>query len=440
MADLLGGYMPSLGKSLEQAMNLKYMQTRQKLAESELADAPMKRQERLYDLTMNHLKSVTDKDDYKDYYDYMQKFNADFLPPPSEFQDQPDEYFQEWKMRQLHADEYVKAYFSSKSEKEKQKNRIALENLEQENREALSKLKAQLEEPYKETPEEREAKKKIMLYHPEEGVERDVTQGEAERLLGADIGWQREKPADWGKRPPAAETWLLPDKTRVRSFTGGRTYVSDTGEEVPMPPNASRIDVRLTGEDLSMMEAQRAAEAELTEEVAQRTSAQMEEAARSGTGPYAMLKASVDRLLGGLGADLLFGKEGFFQDTQENRQALRLLNTLARDALRRGARPSVWIDKRLKDLLPDPDRMFTNPRTEAKKFRTLRSTLLEERRFNNEAISTATTNEEVSKLRAANTEIDRLLSLIGGEEITPRRPTPTLSDEDRALIDKWRTE
>jgi hypothetical protein len=37
MADnLLGGYMPSLGRSMERAMNLKYLQTRQKMAEKEL--------------------------------------------------------------------------------------------------------------------------------------------------------------------------------------------------------------------------------------------------------------------------------------------------------------------------------------------------------------------------------------------------------------------
>jgi len=146
MADnLLGGYMPSLGKSVERAMSLKYMKTRNMLAEKELEDFPMKRQERLYDLSMNHLKSVTDKDDYAGYYKYMQQFGAEHLPPPSEFQDQPDEYFQEWKRQQFAADEYVKDYFVAKSEDRKQANREKLEKLEHENRVKLEKLRHQLE-------------------------------------------------------------------------------------------------------------------------------------------------------------------------------------------------------------------------------------------------------------------------------------------------------
>jgi hypothetical protein len=61
--------------------------------------------------------------------------------------------------------------------------------------------------------------------------------------------------------------------------------------------------------------------------------------------------------------------------------------------------------------------------------------LTTEKLYNNQAILTATDPKEISKYRASNNEIDRLLAMT--KDPTIANPLG-LSEADKALIDKWR--
>lgn len=208
--------------------------------------------------------------------------------------------------------------------------------------------------------------------------------------------------------------YMLKDRSRVTSFDGGRTYRNEAGKAVRMPHDADKISTTLTGADLSMYDAQAKAKAELGKDGGGAAQAgDIAETAEGGTGPYAMAAATVDAVLGGLGVDKLFGAKGLFSDTQENRQVLRTIKQLGKAALMNSSRGAIWEQQKIDKLFPDPDKMITNPRTEAKKFKTLRKILAQERHFNLKAITTANTPEAVGDLTEANLQIDRLLSLIG---------------------------
>ena len=222
--------------------------------------------------------------------------------------------------------------------------------------------------------------------------------------------WEKE-----GKEKDS-QTYLLPDKTTALSFDGGRTYVGGDGISHKMPAGAVKITTTFTGPEMSMLRTQRQVEQEISPQAGQRRPEAMREVAISGTGPYSMLEAAVDKILGGFGVDLVIGKEGLFPDTQENRQMLRAIKQTGKNALMNSARGAIWEQKRIDELFPDPDRFFTNPRTEAQKFKVLRDTLMAERTHNNEAIVTATDPKVVSDLARSNVEIDRLLSLIGRDK------------------------
>lgn len=221
------------------------------------------------------------------------------------------------------------------------------------------------------------------------------------------------------KSPPAAKAgqqYLLDDGRTRTSFDGGRTYEED-GKTYPMPANAIKR-AAITGEEAAMDIAKRQL-GESTDKLAvppdQRD---MVEAAKSGTGPIAMFKAAIDAVLGGAELDTVFGLDGFFPATQENRQALRTIKQIGKAALMNSSRGAIWEQEKIDRLFPDPNKMITNPRTEAKKLKVLRETLLIEKRFNNEAIPSTVTPKELADLRKSNTEIDRLLALIGTGEDT----------------------
>ena len=107
-----------------------------------------------------------------------------------------------------------------------------------------------------------------------------------------------------------------------------------------------------------------------------------------------------------------------------------MIKQVGKQALMNSARGAIWEQKNIDKLFPDPNTFFTNPVTEANKFKVLREVMIEERAVNNKAIVSAISPKEIDKLRTANTDINRLLSLIG--------ETPSmLSAEDEALINKY---
>jgi len=229
---------------------------------------------------------------------------------------------------------------------------------------------------------------------------------------GPEKGW-----APTGRKAPrfakTAQGFLLPDNTTVLSYDGGRTYKGKNGKTLPMPYNAVKTSVTMTGQEIAMMKAKKQAEGTLRGTPGTMPGIMPERAAQKGTGPYRMLAATIDAILGGMGADLLIGKEGFFPDTQENRQLLRTIKQVGKSALMNSSRGAIWEQEKIDKLFPDPNKLFANPRTEARKFKVLREVLLQEKDSNNRAIVAAITPEEVSGLRKSNIDINKLLALIG---------------------------
>jgi hypothetical protein len=218
-----------------------------------------------------------------------------------------------------------------------------------------------------------------------------------------------------GGAEKAGKAFLLPDnETTVLSFDGGRTFKGEDGKTHPMPPGALPLNVTISGDELNALKAQQQVSEEL-ETTTTPPATDPIEAAKAGTGPRASVAAAFDAVAGGLGLDTLIGKEGLFKNTQDSRQFLRTVKQEVSSALR-SSRPSVWDQKRIDKLVPDPDKFFTNPRTEARKFKVMDKALRREVEFNKKAIKKATSAKEINKLREANTSMERILNSISPEQ------------------------
>ena len=236
--------------------------------------------------------------------------------------------------------------------------------------------------------------------------QKNITSGEVEKIHAPST-----------PTPKTGQNYLLGDKTIVTSFDGGHTYRNEARKDVPMPVNAVKVGTVMSGSELNLLRSKEQATTDLDKQKPSEMPSDIVSVAEGGTGPWSMLKASIDRVFGGIGVDKIFGADGFFPKTQENRQTLRTIKQVGKAALMNSSRGAIWEQEKIDNLFPDPDKIFVNPTTEAKKFKSIRETLLTEKRFNNEAILTATTPSVVQGLQKSNIDIDRLLALIGtGEE------------------------
>jgi hypothetical protein len=154
-----------------------------------------------------------------------------------------------------------------------------------------------------------------------------------------------------------------------------------------------------------------------------------EAAAKQGTGVWANVAAALDAAGGGLGIDSLLGKEGFFKDTQDARQNIRLLKQLGKSALMNSARGPIWEQKMIQQLFPGESAFFTSPSTEARKIPKLRATLKAERDFKVRSLKLTTDKILARQLRQSITDIDRIRTMLGPE-------TSGLSTSDSDLIKK----
>ena len=232
-----------------------------------------------------------------------------------------------------------------------------------------------------------------------------------------------------------AQNYLLPDKTIVRSFDGGRTYEGPDRKTYPMPYTAVKVTATITGEDLAAIEAKKrvAEEAPLPSSGKPKLPS-AEEAALGGTGPYAKFMAGFNAVAGGIGFDKAFGAQGIFPETEQNRELLRVLRQKGKAAWMVGGRGAIWEQKRIDALWPDPDKWWRNPRTEMQKIPILRQVLTQEREFYRQAISTALP-KEISKLREAQREIESVLDLLGTGTTTPAEP---VTEKRQKLLEKYK--
>jgi len=228
------------------------------------------------------------------------------------------------------------------------------------------------------------------------------------------------------------QNWILPDRSSVISYDGGRTYASTGGKTREMPTGAIKVPGGASLAEINVNQAKQQAAAELTKpQTPSGVSPKL--AALEGTGPYKQLASAFESVVGGLGMDLLIGKQGFFPATADAKQYLRSVKQLGKAALMNSARGAIWEQQRINELFPDPDKILVNPRIEARKFGNLLSILTDEKTYNNRAIVDAITPGEVEKYRASNNEIDRLLALISEPKVTGG----SLTVKDKELVDKY---
>uniref|UniRef100_A0A6M3J944 Uncharacterized protein n=1 Tax=viral metagenome TaxID=1070528 RepID=A0A6M3J944_9ZZZZ len=229
-----------------------------------------------------------------------------------------------------------------------------------------------------------------------------------------------------------ASNFRLPSGDIVLSQDGGKTYLSSNGKKYPMPADSIKITQSTSLSEMNLEKAKSKAGKDLSETNISGEPLNMKKAALGGTGPYRKLFSAIDNVAGGLGVDMAFGADGLFPETQENKQRLQELRQLIKPAFMNSSRGAVWEQEQINKLVPDPEKIWRNPRNEAKKIGNLRNVLGILKSEHNQTISQALTLEEAQEARAAIRNIDRVLTLLG----TPQTGN-TITSEDEALINKY---
>jgi len=195
----------------------------------------------------------------------------------------------------------------------------------------------------------------------------------------------------------------------------------DTGELVALPSDAILLGAETGAKEARLATSREWAQSELDagDDIG---GIDIRKAALGGTGPPAMIAAFVDRILGGAGIDEIFSPGGFFPETQENRQTLRIWVQTIKGTLRNSAGRFPKFEMELiTEFLPDVDTFWKNPRTAVSDINMLFKHLEVERRLVLKSIvSGGLTDEATSDLVMKLSEIDRMVgsgaSSIGGNE------------------------
>jgi len=230
------------------------------------------------------------------------------------------------------------------------------------------------------------------------------------------------------------------------SYDGGRTIVLENGDVRVTPANAFPVNDTITWQvhsDSKRMGQARAALARLDEKFAERLQVPvldkngkpkldkngqpvMErlerkdvlavknglEAAKNGTGFWSNVFAAVDAVAGGVLAPETFAD--LFSDTQESRQAVRLIRILGRSALSTSPRFAVAELETVQQLFPDESTFFSNPETESKKLIGLYDELEnEEYRLQNLLASSGVDSATAAQAKQKVYEINRLKEILG---------------------------
>ena len=154
------------------------------------------------------------------------------------------------------------------------------------------------------------------------------------------------------------------------------------------------------------------------------------DAARGGTGPYAAFAVALDNVFGGL----IPQARKAFQNTQSNRQFLRGVTILTRSALVVNPKFPVAEMEKVAVLFPNPDKIFTDPETEANKFVELKLLALSQRRANLQALTAGIQDDKTRQAVLSNNfEIDRLLGMLSSV------PTSTGGSVDNDTVEGLRS-
>jgi len=230
------------------------------------------------------------------------------------------------------------------------------------------------------------------------------------------------------------------------SYDGGRTIVLENGDVRVTPGNAFPVNDTITWQvhsDAKRIGQAKAALARLDEKFAERLQVPvlgkdgkpkldangqpvMEQlkredilavknglqAAKNGTGFWSNVFAAVDAVAGGVLAPETFAD--LFADTQESRQAVRLIRILGRSALSTSPRFAVAELETVQELFPNEATFFSNPETEAKKLIGLYDELENEEYRLQTLLSTSGVDSAVAaQSKQKIYEINRLKEILG---------------------------
>lgn len=210
------------------------------------------------------------------------------------------------------------------------------------------------------------------------------------------------------------DNYALPDGRTVLSSDGKSYRDPRTNQVVDLPTDAVRLGAE-SGYEASRQNAVRGrAQTALDTPAAPGERPPAEAAVRKGTGTWSNLASAYNAVVGGVGLDAAFGKNGVFAQNEANRNYLLNIRQSAKTALVNNPRFPVAEQKNVDRMFPDPEKFWANPRTEADKIPLLRNTLEEQLRMNNEALAGgALAKEEISRLTTNNIETKRALRLLG---------------------------
>ena len=136
------------------------------------------------------------------------------------------------------------------------------------------------------------------------------------------------------------------------------------------------------------------------------------QAAKKGTGFWSKVFATIDAVAGGVLAPETFAD--LFAETQESRQAVKLIRILGRSALATSPRFAVAELETVQELFPDERTFFSNPDSEAKKLINLYDELENEEYRLQTLLSTSGVDAAVaSQSKQKIYEINRLKDILG---------------------------
>ena len=158
-----------------------------------------------------------------------------------------------------------------------------------------------------------------------------------------------------------------------------------------------------------------------------------------GTGPWANIRAAFMAIEGFI-PDILIPDflEKAGRSTTQSRQYLRVVTALGRSALVKNNKFPVREMEFVKTLFPDPEKFFTEPRREVEKLVTLKETLLAQKVENLKRLqATGLDLKDKNNLVVNNSEIDRLLTMLGGytTTITPSSGGTIVNDQEQNVLD-----
>tara|TARA_Y100001963_G_scaffold64164_1_gene89473 strand:- start:9212 stop:11992 length:2781 start_codon:yes stop_codon:yes gene_type:complete len=247
---------------------------------------------------------------------------------------------------------------------------------------------------------------------------------------------------------------LKEDNKVVTSYDNGKTY-QENGEIVPIK-NAIPISpdksydvhnaekVKLTAKnELKKLNDKFATSANFDERGIPKHLIKDFEAVQKmvldGTGPWANIRAAFMAIEGFI-PDMFIPDflEKAGRSTTQSRQYLRVVTALGRSALVKNNKFPVREMEFVKTLFPDPEKFFTEPRREVEKLVTLKEVLLAQKVENLKRLqATGLELKDKNNLVVNNSEIDRLMTLLGGytTTITPSSGGTIVNEQEQNVLD-----